>query len=73
MRDVTTVDARGLSCPEPVLRTRQAIGRLQKGVVEVLVDSGTSRDNVSRLAQRAGWQVAAEPRSDGSFRVLLTK
>ncbi len=73
MSDVTTVDARGLSCPEPVLRTRQAIGQLQKGVVEVLVDSGTSRDNVSRLAEKAGWHAAAERQDDGGYRVLLTK
>ncbi len=71
MSDIITVDARGLSCPEPVIRTRQA---MQAGVfpIRVLVDTGTSRDNVSRLAQSAGWKVSVEDKGDG-FVLTLTK
>ena len=71
MNDIKTVDARGLSCPEPVILTRQA---MKAGFfpLRVLVDTGTSRDNVSRMAQSAGWQVSVEDRSDG-FVLTLTK
>jgi len=71
MNDMKTVDARGLSCPEPVIRTRQA---MKAGLfpLRVLVDTGTSRDNVSRMAQSAGWQVSVEDKSDG-FVLTLTK
>ena len=51
MADIKTVDARGLSCPQPAMLTRQAINELNQGTVEVLVDSGTARDNVSRWAK----------------------
>jgi len=54
---MTTVDARGLSCPQPIILTRNAIKAAQHGPVEVLGDTGTSRDNCTRTAQKEGWQV----------------
>ncbi len=73
MSDVKTVDARGLSCPQPAILARQAIQKLDKGIVEVLVDSGTARENVSRLAKSAGWAVTIEDKPDGSHRIVLKK
>jgi TusA-related sulfurtransferase len=64
MNDIKIVDARGLSCPEPTIRVRQAMKQGQSPI-QVLVDTGTSRDNVSRMAQGSGWQVAVEARDDG--------
>ena len=68
-----TVDARGLSCPEPAMQTRQALMKLKQGTVIVLVDSITSRDNVSRTAKLAGWQAASQDQPDGSYQVTLTR
>jgi tRNA 2-thiouridine synthesizing protein A len=73
MSETKIVDARGLGCPEPALRTNQAIKKMNKGTVEVLVDSGTALENVSRLAKNAGWAVKVEARPDGSNRILLKK
>jgi len=73
MSNIKTIDVRGLSCPQPALQTKQTIKRLEGGTVEVLVDSKVSRDNVSRLAQKAGWDVTVEDQSDGSFRLVLRK
>ncbi len=73
MSEIKTVDARGLSCPQPAMLTRQAIHKLEKGTVEVLVDSATARENVSRLAKNAGWTVTIEDKSDGSSRIVLKK
>ena len=47
------VDARGLSCPEPVILTRKALLGGAKEY-EVLVDNVTSRENVTRFAEHAG-------------------
>lgn len=71
--DIEIVDARGLSCPQPVMLASQAIKKLNKGVIEVLVDSGTARDNVSRLAQNSGWAVTVKAQPDGSNRIVLKK
>lgn len=73
MTDIKTVDARGLSCPQPVMLALQTIQKLDKGTVEVLVDSGTARENVSRLAKNAGWAVTIEDKPDGSSRIVLKK
>jgi tRNA 2-thiouridine synthesizing protein A len=67
------VDARGLSCPEPAMMARQALLKAEKGTVVVLVDSITSRDNVSRTGKMVGWQAAVEDQADGSFKITLTK
>ena len=73
MNTTTTVDARGLSCPQPALLTKQAIDQLKQGRLEVLVDSGTSRDNVARTAEKAGWRVTSENTSEGGYRLSLEK
>jgi tRNA 2-thiouridine synthesizing protein A len=51
------IDARGLSCPQPVILTNKKIKEMGKGVFEVLIDTDTSKENISRLAQQSGWSV----------------
>jgi tRNA 2-thiouridine synthesizing protein A len=47
------IDARGLSCPQPVVLVDRAI---QEGNtnLEILVDNEVSRENVLRMAARRG-------------------
>lgn len=45
------IDARGLSCPQPVVLTRQAI-REGAGDLEVIVDNEVSKENLLRLAKK---------------------
>lgn len=51
-----TLDARGLACPQPVVMTKQALGE-GPGVLKVLVDNPTARDNVTRFARSQGCEV----------------
>ena len=53
----SVVDARGLSCPQPVLMTLGEIKKLGKGEIEVLVDTDTSKENVMRAAESQGCRV----------------
>ena len=70
---MNTVDARGLSCPEPVLRTRNALKSLAGGEeLEVLVETVTSRENVRRFALTQKCQVDYEETDDG-FRLVIRK
>ena len=73
MGQVTTVDARGLSCPLPALRAQDVLKQMASGMVEVLVDSGTSCDNVTRIAQRAGWTVTVEEHPGGTVKLVLKR
>ena len=73
MKSTITVDARGLSCPQPVMLARAALDEARSGNVTVLADSGTSRDNVVRAAERVGWHLARETTSDEGFQLVLEK
>lgn len=50
------VDARGLSCPLPVMHTKKALESKPDALV-VLADSGTAKVNVSNLLTDAGFDV----------------
>jgi selenium metabolism protein YedF len=63
MKEIETVDARGLPCPQPVIRTRDA---MQEGAqVLTIVDNETAQMNVTRMAEKSGAVVQAERREDG--------
>lgn len=66
-----TIDARGLACPVPVVRTREA---LRRGALdlEVLVDNPTARDNVSRFAASQGCAVEVVEEGD-CFRIVISR
>jgi len=67
------VDASGLSCPQPVLMTLNKIRDLNRGEIEVLVDTDTSKENVSRAAESQGWEVAEVSELDTGYRILIKK
>lgn len=65
-----TVDARGLACPQPVIETRNAMQQADQ--IVTLVDSETSLTNVSRMAEKVGWQVRVVSQGD-EYQIHLTK
>ena len=66
------IDARGLSCPQPVIVTDRKMKELGRGVFEVLVDTETAKENITRLAQQSGWQLDVNEES-GDIRLVLKK
>lgn len=60
-----TVDARGLPCPQPVIRTRKAME--ENDVVTTIVDNETAQKNVARMAAKSGATVEVEKRDDGIY------
>lgn len=70
--ETKTVDARGLSCPQPIVETKKVLDKISGGRVEVLVDTVTSRENVLRFGRNAGWQGSFEE-SECFFKVILEK
>ena len=57
------VDARGLSCPGPVIRAKNAMESGDKEY-EILVDNVVAKENVSRFANHQGYQVQVEEQDD---------
>lgn len=70
---VERIDARGLSCPTPIFKTQEKIWEMKSGVLEVLVDDGTSKQNVARTAEKEGWDVEITDMGDGEYLLTLTK
>ncbi|MDP1992210.1 MAG: sulfurtransferase TusA family protein [Syntrophales bacterium] len=68
-----TIDARGLSCPQPVLMTLEEIRSGKADEILVMVDSDASKENVSRAAAGRGWTVADIDEKDGVFNVKIRK
>jgi TusA-related sulfurtransferase len=71
MREI--IDARGLSCPQPVLLTLEKLKSLSQGELMVLVDTDTSRENVLRAAASLGWQARDVQAEGPEFRLTLEK
>lgn len=71
MAEKQIVDARGLSCPQPVLMTKKAVEKGGKSY-EVIVDNGTAKENVTRFAQNAGFQVNVTEDGD-DYHLTLSK
>jgi len=69
---VEVVDARGRSCPEPVLMAKRRLEAMKAGRLVVLVDSGAARENVTRLAKRLGWDVQVTDEGE-QFRLEISK
>jgi tRNA 2-thiouridine synthesizing protein A len=69
--EMVNVDARGFSCPIPVVKTQKAIDQNPASPVTVLVDSEAARDNVSRLGRSRGYTVVVEG-AKGEYRILLS-
>ncbi|MCK9274944.1 MAG: sulfurtransferase TusA family protein [Syntrophales bacterium] len=67
------IDARGLSCPQPVLMTLHAIKTEKADEIEILTDTETSKENVVRSAARQGWSVIDILEEEGNFRVKIRK
>ena len=67
---MTTVDARGYSCPQPVIMTKNALDK--KGApVKVLVDDKTPLENITRFAKNAGFKVTHKDLSDGEYEIVI--
>lgn len=57
------IDARGLSCPEPVIMTKNAMAS-REAAYEVLVDNVTAKENVTRFAVHQGYRVEVKEQED---------
>jgi tRNA 2-thiouridine synthesizing protein A len=68
-----TVDARGLSCPQPVIMTLDEIKNGKDNEIIVLVDTDTSKENVSRAAESQGFRVNNVTSEGEGYRITIIK
>lgn len=69
-----TLDARGLSCPMPVLKTKKAIESLKSGqVLEILGTDPGTRNDLPGWANRTGNTYLGEKEDQGFIRFYVKK
>lgn len=64
MNETEYVDCRGLTCPKPVMMTKEKLAEARDSF-SVLVDNATARDNVKRFAESRGCSVEVSEREEG--------
>jgi len=60
------IDARGLTCPAPVLLTKAAIEEEKEGRLTIIVDNRAAKENVSLFLESKHFSFSAEEK-DGDF------
>lgn len=74
MRTDQELDCRGLNCPLPILRTKQALGQIASGqVLKVLAtDPGAVKD-FQAFAKQTGNELLDSSEAAGEYRFTLRK
>lgn len=62
------IDARKLSCPQPVVLTMKALEETEE--VLTIVDNETARENVARFGKSKGCDINIETKEDGIYLTL---
>ena len=65
------LDARGLSCPEPVIMIRKAMASKEDSY-EIIVDNVASKENVTRYAEHQGYKVSVSD-ANGEYTLSINK
>ncbi len=64
------IDAKGLSCPQPLMMVQEALKKNPGEQIVVEVDSASPRDNILRLARRKKLP-ASVSESEGVFTITI--
>ena len=68
------IDCCNLACPEPVLKTKKALEELEDdSILEVLVNSISSIENVKRFALKSGYETRSQELEDGKTLITIIK
>ena len=68
------VDARGLPCPQPVIKTKEALEKVEPGDnIEVILDNETSLNNVKKFVTAQGHEILSIDAKNGEFILKIRK
>lgn len=74
MKADVMLDAKGLHCPMPVLKTRKAIDAMQKGqILEVNATDPASKNDIPALLERLGHELVHTDEKEGVFTYVIKK
>jgi tRNA 2-thiouridine synthesizing protein A len=75
MSDVhTTVDAKGLSCPMPIVKTAQAVKSVPAGeLIEILATDPGSVKDFAAWTRSTGNAIVEQTEADGVYRFVIKR
>lgn len=69
-----TLDARGLNCPLPILRTKKALATMQPGdILDIAATDPGSVKDLDSFCSQTGNQMLSSEQSDGEFHFRIRK
>ncbi len=66
------IDARGKTCPLPVIETKKVLDTMKEGSVTVLVDNAIAVQNLCKMAEQKKMQYSSEKQSEDCYTVTIT-
>jgi tRNA 2-thiouridine synthesizing protein A len=69
----TTIDTRGLSCPQPVLMFMDAVKTDNEKEIIVLADTDASKENVARAAENKKYTIKNIEQQGDEYRLTIVK
>ena len=67
----TTIDARGLMCPAPVIELAKAAAELGEGVIELLADDPAAETDVPAWCRMQDVRLVAREKHEDSMRYII--
>lgn len=68
------LDVRGEACPYPLIRTKQQVGRLQKGdILKVLASDPVVPQNIDAWAKKSGNELLAVEVNNSTYNIFVRK
>lgn len=74
MNSHKVLDAKGLACPMPIVRTKKAMNELESGqVLEIHATDQGSKNDLTAWAQSSGHEMLEHKSEDGVFKFWIKK
>ena len=68
------VDARGLSCPLPILRAKKMLAQMESGqILKVIATDSSSLEDFQAFAKQTGNQILEQHKTDHEFITILSR
>ncbi|TLS38019.1 sulfurtransferase TusA family protein [Pseudalkalibacillus caeni] len=69
-----TVDAKGLACPMPIVRTKKAIDEIESGqILEVIATDKGAKSDLTAWAKSGGHELVDSKEENGVFSFYIKK
>ncbi|MDA7027968.1 sulfurtransferase TusA family protein [Bacillus sp. CLL-7-23] len=74
MKSTTQLDAKGLACPMPIIKTKKAMDELNSGeILEIHTTDKGSKSDLTAWAKSAGHELVKHTEENGIFKFWIQK